>query len=78
MSFHLRVLKPDLSRLVGPTTPAPPARAPSRRDFWRGAIIGFMAAFIVFDWTLLGGQTTQWVVYKVRLALWTATHGPRA
>lgn len=58
MPFYLRVGKPALDRRPGGASPQA-ADASTLGAFLRGLVIGFVAAFVVFDWTLLGGGGTR-------------------
>ena len=76
MPFALRIARtrPNLARVIEPSGPSP-APASSRFSFWRGAVLGFVSAMIVFDFFLLGGTTAARVLYGVRYALWFVAHG---
>jgi hypothetical protein len=59
MSFSLRLAKPDLDRRPGAS---PAEDAPEMSNlvaFSRGLLVGFMGAFVLFDFALLQGATTH-------------------
>jgi hypothetical protein len=43
--------------------------------FSRGVVIGFISAFVVFDWALMGGLTTFSVLRGAQHVVVTALHG---
>jgi hypothetical protein len=60
MSFSLRLAKPNLDRRPGAAEAAEETAEMSNLvAFSRGLIIGFMSAFVLFDFALMQGATTH-------------------
>ena len=58
MSFSLRLAKPSLDRRPGATAEEPP-EVSSLVAFSRGLLVGFMSSFVLFDFALMQGATTN-------------------
>jgi hypothetical protein len=65
MAFNLHVAQPGSERRPGAAR-KPAASAGTTAALMRGVALGFVGAFVVFDWVLLGGATTR------SLMSWTA------
>ena len=57
MSFSLRLAKPPLDRRPGATEE--PQEVSNLVAFSRGLLVGFMSAFVLFDFALMQGATTH-------------------
>ena len=58
MSFSLRLAKPSLDRRPGAAEEDPP-EVSNLVAFSRGLLVGFMSAFVLFDFALMQGATTH-------------------
>jgi hypothetical protein len=58
MSFSLRLAKPPLDRRPDAAEEEPP-EVSNLVAFSRGLLVGFMSAFVLFDFALMQGATTN-------------------
>jgi hypothetical protein len=58
MSFSLRLAKPSSDRRPG-VADDEPAEVSNLVAFSRGLLVGFMSAFVLFDFALMQGATTH-------------------
>ena len=59
MTFSLRLAKPNLDRRPGANPAEDPPEMANLVAFSRGLIVGFMSAFVLFDFALMQGTTTH-------------------